>query len=350
MDILIFADARPGHFRQSEGLAAALARRRDVRVRRLEVRPRPVLNGTLLRWFVRAHLSPTLLLRLACGLAPGAIGRPDLIVSAGSDTLAANVLAHRLSGAPNVFIGTIRNLAENDFTAVLTTFPSQAARPRHVLAAKPTLVDPDRLPPPRPITTIGDLAGASLGVLVGGPTPSHRWSETDWTALATRLGDIAAATGVRLRITTSRRTPPEAIAAFETLAATGAVATLAIFGRTPAVPLDHVFGADALLVTDDSATMVFEAVAARRPVVTLAPTDRRPTRDDEAFDHLASQGLIRRIDVVAVAPQSLLEAFAAIRPMAAHPAEPLLVALAPLLARAGLDLGKRPGIPGNADL
>ena len=160
---------------------------------------------------------------------------------------------------------------------------------------------------------------------------------------------MAQETGARLLVTTSRRTPPEAVAALEALAAAGAVETLAIFGRAPAVPLDRFFGADGILVTDDSATMVFEAVAARRPVVTLAPADRRPTRDDEAFDHLASQGLIRRMGVVAVAPQSLAEAFAAIQPMAEHPAELLLATLAPLLARAGLDLGKCPGNPGNTD-
>ncbi len=349
MDILLLADARPGHFRQSEGLAAAIGRRCDVRVRRLAVRPRPLLKGTLLRWLVRAHLPPALVLRLACGLEGAAIGRPDLIISAGSETLAANVLAHRLTGAANVFIGTIRDLPERDFAAVLTTFPSQAARPRHVLAAKPTLVDPDRLPSPRPITTAGDLAGASLGVLVGGPTPSHRWSDGDWRALATLLATIAAGTGARLRITTSRRTPAAAVAALRALDATGAVETLSIFGEAPAVALDVFFGADVLLVTDDSATMVFEAVAARRPVVTLAPADRRPTRDDEAFDHLAAGALIRRSTVVAITPHSLAEAIAAIRPMAAHPAEPLLADLAPLLALAGLELGQHPGNARNAD-
>lgn len=349
MDILLFADARAGHFRQSEGLVAALARRGDVSVRRIELRPRPVLRGTLLRLAVRAHLPAGLLLRLACGLAPAALGRPDLVVSAGSDTLAANVLARRITGACNVFIGTIRDLPEDDFTAVLTTFPSQAARPRHVLAAKPTLVDPDRLPPPRPIVTAADLAGACLGVLVGGPTPSHRWSEGDWRALASLLGRLVAETGVRLRITTSRRTPPAAVTALRALAATGAVETLAIFGETPAVPVDHVFGADALLVTDDSATMVFEAVAARRPVVTLAPADRRPTRDDEAFEHLATRGLIRRLTAVAATTHSILDALTAVRPMAEHPAEPLLAAMAPTLAAGGLELAKSPGNPEKSD-
>ena len=345
MDILIFADARPGHFRQSEGLAAAIGRRCGVRVRRIDVRPRPVLKGTLLRWLVRAQVPPALLLRLACGLSPAAIGRPDLVVSAGSDTLAANVLTHRLTGAPNVFIGTIRDLPETDFTAVLTTFPSQASRPRHVLAGKPTLVDPDRLPPPRRITAPGDLAGASLGVLVGGPTPSHRWSEADWRALAKLLGDLAAETGARLRVTTSRRSPPEAVAALRALAATGAVETLMIFGETPAASLDGFFGADAILVTDDSATMVFEAVAARRPVVTIAPADRRPTRDDEAFEHLAAEGLIRRTTAVAATTQSIGETIAALRPMARHPTEPLLAGLAPALAAAGLYIGPAPENP-----
>lgn len=343
MDILILADARPGHFRQSEGLAAAIARRRAVRVRRLEVRPRAVLKGTLLRLAVRAHLPAGLLLRLATGIAPADLGRPDLVVSAGSDTLAANVLAHRLTGAVNLFIGTIRDLPERDFAAVLTTFPSQAGRPRHVLAAKPTAVDPDRLPPPRPLLAAGDLAGASLAVLVGGPTSSHRWSGHDWGALAALLAALAAEGGTRLRITTSRRTPPEAVAALRPLAASGAAETLAVYGEAPAVPLDQFFAADALLVTDDSATMVFEAVSARRPVVTFAPAARRPTKDDEAFAHLEAEGLIRRLAVVAATPQSLAEAIRAVRPLEAHPAEPLLAALAPTLAKAGLDLADSGG-------
>ncbi len=345
MDILILADARPGHFRQSEGLAAAIGRRQAVRVRRLEVRPRPVVKGTLLRLAVRAHLPAGVLLRLATGLAPADLGQPDLVVSAGSDTLAANVLARRLTGAANLFIGTIRDLPVTDFSAVLTTFPSQGRRPRHVLAAKPTAIDPDRLPPPRPLRAPGDFAGAVLAVLVGGPTPSHRWSGDDWQALAVLLAAMAAETGVRLRITTSRRTPPEAVAALRPLAVSRVAEILAVYGEAPTVPLDTFFAADALIVTDDSATMVFEAVAARRPVVTLSPAGRRPTKDDEAFAHLEAEGLIRRLPAVASTPQSLAEAIVAVRPLDAHPAEPLLAALAPTLAAAGLDLSKGGGKP-----
>jgi len=285
---------------------------------------------------VRAGLPPAIGLRLAFGLDRAALGRPDLIVSAGSDTLAANVLAHRLLGTANVFIGTIRDLAEDDFAAVLTSFPSAAGRPRHVLAAKPTLVDPDRLPAPRPITTAADLAGASLAVLVGGPTPSHRWNDADWHALAGLLRGLAA-DGVRLRITTSRRTPDAAVAALRPLAGAAGTERLTLYGDAP-TSLEPFFGADAILVTDDSATMVFEAVSARRPVVTLAPSERRPTRDDEAFAHLAAQGLIRRLDTVAATPQTIANALAAVRPLAGHPGDLVVDALAPALAARGLAL------------
>lgn len=339
MDILILADARPGHFRQSEGLAAAIARRQPVAVRRIAVRPHALLKGTLLRALVRMGLPAAALLRHVCRLDPAAIGRPDLVVSTGSDTLPANVLAARLTGAPNIFIGTIRDLAETDFAAVLTTFPADAARPRHVLTLKPTLVDPDLLPPPRPIAVPADLAGASLAVLVGGPTPSHCWSAGDWRALSAVLAGLVDQYGVRLRLTTSRRTPAEAVAALQVLSRNGVVETLTIFGEGPASSLDPFFGADAILVTDDSATMVFEAVSARRPVVTLSPAERRPTRDDAAFGHLEGEGLIRRLSGVAATPQSLAEALASVRPLADNPADLVLAAAAETLAAAGVSPG-----------
>jgi mitochondrial fission protein ELM1 len=337
VDILILADARPGHFRQSEGLAAAIGRRRPVTVRTLAVTPHAVWKGTLLRLLVRARLPARTLLRLAFGLDATALGRPALIVSAGSDTLPANVLAARLSGAPNVFIGTIRDLPETDFAAVLTTFPAEAARPRHVLTLKPTLVDPGRLPPPRPIGRSGGLCGASLGVLIGGPTPSHRWSAGDWRALAGLLRGLAR-DGARLRVTTSRRTPREAVDALRSLGQDGTAETLILYGEAEPGSLDPFFGADAILVTDDSATMVFEAVGARRPVVTLAPTDRWSTRDDAAFAHLEAEGLVRRLETVSATPQSIAEALAGTVPLARNPGEIVLAALAPLLAERRLHL------------
>jgi mitochondrial fission protein ELM1 len=342
VDILILADARPGHFRQSEGLAAAIGRRRRVTVRTIAVTPHPVWKGTLLRLMVRTRLPARMLLRLAFRLDATALGRPALIVSAGSDTLPANVLAARLTGAPNVFIGTIRDFAETDFAAVLTTFPREAHRPRHVLTLKPTLVDPDRLPAPRPISSPDELAGASLAVLVGGPTPSHRWSAGDWAALSAVLTGLVDRFGVRLRITTSRRTPAAAVEALKDLSRGGSVETLTIFGEASAGSLDPFFGADAILVTDDSATMVFEAVSARRPVVTLAPADRRPTRDDAAFAHLAAGRLIRRLDTVAATPQAVAEALASVRPQLRHPGDVVLDAAAPALVAAGIELAGTP--------
>ena len=336
MRILLLRDARPGHYNQSEGLAAALGRHRAVEVARLAVAPRRLLKGHALRWLARSGLPAGPLLGATHGVDPAALARPDLIVSAGSDTLVANVLLTRRFAVPNVFIGSLRGMPPGDFAAVLTIYPSLADGDRVILAAKPTPVDPDRLPPPRPIRSAADLAGATLAVLVGGPTPNHLWAAEDWPRLAGRLAAAAGALGARLRLTTSPRTPPEAAAAFGRLADHPAVDTVALYGAAPAIPLDHFFSADAIIVTDDSATMVFEAAAARRPTVVLGAPQRRPARDDEAFDALAAAGRIARLDAADLGPERLAEALAGVVPAAEHPWDALLDALGPPLSRAGL--------------
>lgn len=336
MRILLLRDARPGHYNQSEGLAAALGRRRPVEVARLAVAPRRLLKGHALRWLAQSGLPAGPLFRATHGLDPARLAAPDLIVSAGSDTLVANVLLARRFSVPNVFIGSLRGMPPQDFTAVLTIYPSLADGDRVILAAKPTPVDPDRLPPPRPLRSPVDLAGATVAVLVGGPTPNHLWAAEDWARLADRLVTAAAALGARLRLTTSPRTPPEAAAALGRLAGHPAVDTVALYGAAQASPLDHFFSADAIIVTDDSATMVFEAVAARRPVVVLGAPQRRPARDDEAFDALAAAGRIARLGVADLGPERLAAALAEAMPGADHPWDTLLEGLRPPLARAGL--------------
>jgi mitochondrial fission protein ELM1 len=338
MNVLILRDDRPGHFNQAEGLALALSRRLTVAVERLSVRPRPPLRGHALRWLARAGMSPRALLRLAHGLDPERVPRPDLVVSAGSDTLVANALLARHYGAANVFIGSLRGMPAAAFSAVLTIYPSLADRDRVILAMKPTPVDPDRLPPPRAIGTPADLAGASIALLVGGPTPTHLWSDADWRALAGLALSSARRFGARLRVTTSPRTPAAATAAFAALSGDPNVATLSFYGAADAPPLDHFFSADVILVSDDSATMAFEAVSARRPVVTLGPRERRPARDDEAFRSLEAAGLIRRLTALEARPESLAAAIAAVKPLAGHPMDMLLDRLAGPLGRCGIDV------------
>jgi len=339
MRVLILRDDRPGHFNQSEGLVAALARRRPVVADRLRLLARPPFKGHLLRALAALRLPPAPLLGLAHGLRLGDLARPDLVVSAGADTLVANLLLARAWGCPNVFIGSLRGVSPTAFAAVLTIYPRLADGDRVILAAKPTTVDPDALPPRRPIDGPAGLAGARVSVLVGGPTPAHLWAADDWRRLAALLAELAGPGGASLVVTTSPRTPAAAIEALSSLRGRPGVEAVSLFGAADALPRDHFFAADAILVTGDSATMVFEAVSARRPVAILDPALRRPARDDAAFAWLAAEGRIARLALPEVSAPQLAAALAGVRPLAAHPMDLLIDRLAPALRRAGIDAG-----------
>ncbi|MBX9927153.1 MAG: nucleoside-diphosphate sugar epimerase, partial [Hyphomicrobiaceae bacterium] len=105
LPVLLITDGKPGHASLSEAIVAAVERRREVRLTTLRVDrpawlPPRVLSGLT---NANASLTPRLL-----GLDLGKVEPPGLVVSAGGDTLAANVFAARRFGCANVFYGSLR--------------------------------------------------------------------------------------------------------------------------------------------------------------------------------------------------------------------------------------------------
>ncbi len=332
LSLLILADPRPGHFRQSEGVVLALQRRFHVTVTRLHCHPPSLLGARFGRRLLRAaeRISPALFDRL-CSLDRAAVGTPDLIVSAGADTLAANASLARRLGTANIFIGSLREYPESAFSAVLTIYPSQALRPRHIRTLKPTPFDPDNLPPPRLIVEEAALRGAEAALFVGGPSGTHRWEASDWEALERLVAETGERHGIRWRITTSRRTPADASARLRNLArASDAVLDFIDFAEAGPGSADALFSADILVVTEDSATMAMEAVAARRPVVALCPAGREPSRDDEALDGLVGEGQLARLELDREGAATFAEVVPRLTPFQANP----LDRLADLIAQA----------------
>src|SRR5262245_25208790 len=93
--VLLISDGRPGHFRLSEGVAAALARLRPVEERRLQVRRRRLLPPRVLEGLLKSGLPAGQILQVGYGVDPRRLPKSDVVVSAGGDTLAANVAAAR---------------------------------------------------------------------------------------------------------------------------------------------------------------------------------------------------------------------------------------------------------------
>ena len=121
-------DEKPGHYHSTEAILDAAGRLGPLEVTRITIAEpwfsRPLVLTELTN---RRLVTPSFLLRRFFGIEPGSHLEPDLIVSAGGDTLAANIALARLTGAPNIFFGSLRRFKARDFTLALNSY--SAANP-----------------------------------------------------------------------------------------------------------------------------------------------------------------------------------------------------------------------------
>jgi mitochondrial fission protein ELM1 len=332
--VLLISDGRPGHYRQSEGVVASLSRRGPIVVDRLEIGLRLPLPKALVPKLGRL-LPPGWFLPAVHGVDPGRMEKPDIIVSAGGATLAANVGLARIWNVPNVFSGSTRGFALDRFRLVLTPYASVAEPPKVVAGPKPTPFDPDRVPLPRPIQSAADMRGARVSILIGGPTWYAAFEPDDWRRLASLAEALVEKLGCRLTIVTSPRTPSAAYDHVLPLAGKLAGAVSLIDFRTAGPgSIERSFDCDLVLVTSDSMSMMTEAALSRRPAVALVPDKVKPARDDEAVAGLVAERWLATLPLASADADGLASLAASLEPLDGNHLDRLA---AVVCAAAGLD-------------
>jgi uncharacterized protein len=320
---LLLSDGRPGHFRLAEGIVAAIDRRRPVNVQRLEIR-RGHWPGAVLGVASNTASFDRFILKTVYGLQPPGSALYDVVVSAGAETLAANVACARLAGAANIFYGSLRLFRPENFSLVLTSYARNATLPRHAMVLKPSGIPwrterPPSVGPARP--------PATAVLLLGGDAGTTTFAANDWDRLLAFVAATHAAHGTRWIIANSRRTPnvvsDRLVAA--AMKATSPVQTF-IDVRDPAAPtLAVAFAeAEAVLVTDDSSSMVSEAISAGLPTVGVRPAKHTLPLDEAGYRaYLSDNRWHRVIDSAALTPDAWLAALCQIKPLQQDPLEQL---------------------------
>jgi uncharacterized protein len=324
---LLLSDGRPGHFRLAEGIVAAIARRRPVDVQRLEVR-RGRWPGAVLGVASNAAFGDRAILQRVYGLAPLDHGAVNLVVSAGAETLAANVAFARLTGAQNIFYGSLRLFRPEGFSLVLTSYARAAARPHHAMALKPSSIAwrverPQAVGPTRPPT--------QAALLLGGDAGTTTFAEPDWQRLFTFISATHAAHGTRWIVANSRRTPGAvsdrlAAAAAQSAAQTYAAIHAFVDVRDPtASTLARVFAeAEAVVCTDDSSSMVSEAISAGLPTIGVRPVAHTLPLDEAGYrSYLIECGWHHVLDIAALTPDGWLLALGQLTPLRQDPLDQL---------------------------
>ena len=333
LKVIFLADTRPGHYHLAQGVIAALARLRPVEVTRVEVKRKWIVPTRWLRRRIAANaFFPPRMLRMAYRIDADALPKADLVVSAGGETQMPNICVARFIGIPSVFCGSLlRGLGPENFSLIISSYDRDAGSDRHMVVLKPSAIDPDALGRPADVPRYGPKRHPEIaGLLIGGNAGPFRYRRKEWERLLAFIAETAKAWGTRWLVSTSRRTPDHVADRVAELAKDESVVARFIDYRTQGPgTLPEVFArAEIIICTEDSSTMISEAVSARLPVIGVAPTAHRFTDEEQNYRaFLIRNAWCRVLPVVGLTLDSFAGALAEIEPIKENPLDALAAKL-----------------------
>ncbi|MGE3529905.1 MAG: ELM1/GtrOC1 family putative glycosyltransferase [Methyloceanibacter sp.] len=333
LKVVFLADTRPGHFHVAQGVIAAIARLRPVEVTRIEVKRKWIVPTRWLRRRITAKsFFPPRMLRMAYRIDANALPKADLVVSAGGETQMPNICVARFLGIPSIFCGSLlRGLGPENFSLIISSYDRDATSSRHMVMLKPSAIDPEALGRPKTVPRYGPGKTPKLaGLLIGGNAGPFRYTRQEWELLLAFASEISRAWGTRWLVSTSRRTPDFVADRVAALAQDrGVVARFIDYRSAGPGTLPQVFSeAEVIVATEDSSTMISEAVCARLPVVGAAPGAHHFTDDEQDYRaFLISNNWCRVLPIAALTPDAFADALSEIEPLAENPLDTLAAKL-----------------------
>ncbi len=333
LKIIFLADTRPGHYHLAQGVIAALGRLRAVKVTRIEVKRKWIVPTRWLRRRIAAKsFFPPRMLRMAYRIDAYALPKADLVVSAGGETQMPNICVARFLDIPSIFCGSLlRGLGPENFNLIVSSYDRDAGSDRHMVVLKPSSIDPDALKRPCSVPRYGTKRHPKLaGLLIGGNAGPFRYRRKEWEALLAFAAEISRVWGTRWLISTSRRTPNFVADKIAELAKDENVVGRFIDYRTAGPgTLPQVFSAAEIIVcTEDSSTMISEAVSARLPVVGVAPAAHNFTDEEQNYRaFLVANNWCRVLPIAELTPDSFARALSEIEPIKENPLDALAAKL-----------------------
>ena len=333
LKVVFLADTRPGHYHLAQGVIAAIARLRPVEVTRIEVNRKWIVpTRWLRRRIVAKSFFPPRMLRMAYRIDAYALPKADLVVSAGGETQMPNICVARFLGIPSIFCGSLlRGLGPENFSLIISSYDRDATSPRHLVVLKPSAIDPAALGRPKIVPRYGpDKRPMRAGLLIGGNAGPFRYHRGEWERLLAFAADVSREWGTRWLVSTSRRTPDFVADHVAELAKDSSIVSRFIDYRTAGPgTLPEVFSkAEVIVATEDSSTMISEAVSARLPVVGAAPSAHRFTDEEQDYrDFLIGNNWCRVLPIAELTPEAFARALAEIEPLAENPLDALAAKL-----------------------
>lgn len=290
--VWILSDGLAGHYNQSIGISNALQTRMPHEAVIINIRLKYKFLRSLMR-LIANHL-PFLLGYRSLSFfyqhdtLPQTI--PSLIISAGGNTLFANIALSKITDQTNSFSGTLKGYHSQSITTVFTVTPLKNAPNNTVLDLPPANTGAaESNNPIKPFYTL----------LIGGDGAGYIYSDQDWAQLAQAMSSIAQRDNITWKVTTSRRTGETVERKLESLLSKDCIAEAIWYSSNPQKVVKRFLAeGQVIFCTEDSLTMVSEAIYAHKPAVTLQPKVMNPDSNDaQALDKYQSKKYIIRCPI-----------------------------------------------------
>jgi len=277
--VLLLNDGKAGHFNQTLAVSFAIdtCYRPQTETAGIKVRR---LGKYLLRWMLNHSFGKKILehpMLRSCIHCFYHIDIPlhsyDIIISSGKDTSLLNAWLGLLYGSHTIYIGNPKKLNPLLFNTVLTVL-EHGFENEIVLDVAPTLPFQGEIDDFCQKMHLNKSA-KYVTLLIGGDGSGYLYDEKDYDRLTAFVNRTAKE--VNWLVTTSRRTPVEIEKKMQR--EMKAAKFIAYHQNPQKVVAGFLTLSETVYVTEESASMVGEAIAAQKKVITLYPRYRKGDKD-----------------------------------------------------------------------
>lgn len=298
MNLLIIKDDKPGHYNQSEGIAKALEHLCSE-VEYIEIQIRNKFSRIFLKYILNFYTSffsnKENLKYLKYFFTKFSIpkNRPDLIVSTGGNTVNLNAWFASAYQSKNIFNGRLRGQKEELFTCITTVIPL-GYHNEVVIDVAPSVISQDTHNTNLFIQK-HKLNEKYYTLLIGGDGAGYKYNSDFYDMIKHFIINTSKVDNIKWLISTSRRTPLDIEENLQQELSKVCAYFVAYNSQPQKVLNPFLQIGEKIFVTEDSASMISEAITSRKPVFTIYENNTKDDNYNKILNKFANEKKIKRV-------------------------------------------------------
>jgi len=276
--ILLISDMKAGHENVSNGILENLKEYVDIDIIKLHVKMKsnffkPVLKFVSNSEYLSKKVSLNFI-RFFYAFEHIDFSEIDLVISTGGKTSFMNVLLSKIYGINNIYCSSLRGLKPKLFSYIVTINSNDTFLNALKFEITPLKIKFDEKKADIFLKNLNLNKNEKIwSILIGGATKEYRFEEKEIVDMVEAIAKKAQLEKTKIVLSTSRRTENSTENLIEKLAKKyDNIVYTVLYNKNPQKVMGNYLQiASMVFVTEDSGSMITEAIYSQKPVVTLRP-------------------------------------------------------------------------------